>query len=401
MLPEWHNLIERLHRTSRRFVIVVTGGGASAISDLLIVPGGSHTILEGAVPYSSSALLHFLGRLPEQFCSEETALAMATVAFQKATLLKPYSENKRGCVGISCTAALVSDRPKKGDHRCFVAVETFGTTTAYSLTLEKGARDRAAEEQLVSRLILSAMASAAGLNDIPPLALRAGESVHERSAVGHPLLIEMLSGCYQWDIVSAPFPDKVIIWSTPDGTLGADQPEENARRGIRPPCGLVCGSFNPLHAGHEELRAVAERILGGPVYYEMSIRNVDKPPLDFLTIQSRCAQFKSQPVALTTASTFVGKSSLFPGITFIVGVDTAERVVEPRYYQNSPEGMRAALTQFRDRGCRFLVAGRKSDSKFVTLADVAIPQEFSNLFQALPEREFRVDISSTELRNQQ
>ena len=60
-----------------------------------------------------------------------------------------------------------------------------------------------------------------------------------------------------------------------------------------PPAGLVCGAFHPLHFGHRQLREVAERLIGGPVYYEMSIRNVDKPPLDFLSIERRRAQFRA------------------------------------------------------------------------------------------------------------
>jgi hypothetical protein len=73
------------------------------------------------------------------------------------------------------------------------------------------------------------------------------------------------------------------------------------------------------------------------------------------------------------------------------------RLIEPGYY-GSIDGRNAALETIRGYGCRFLVAGRAEGALFRTLADIAIPQEFASLFSALPERAFRVDLSSTEIR---
>ena len=57
-----------------------------------------------------------------------------------------------------------------------------------------------------------------------------------------------------------------------------------------------------------------------------------------------------------------------------------------------------ALKSIRTNGCRFLVAGRVEKGVFRTLADIAIPDDFRDLFVELPERAFRVDLSSTEIR---
>jgi len=164
------------------------------------------------------------------------------------------------------------------------------------------------------------------------------------------------------------------------------------------PTGLVCGAFHPLHFGHEQLRLAAERILLGPVYYEISLLNVDKPPLDFLSLERRRAQFTGQPLALTAAATFAEKASVLPGLTFVVGIDTAERIVDPRYYGASDPAVRKALAQIRDAGCRFLVAGRMMGDSFRTLSDARVPAEFAALFEEIPASEFRVDVSSTQLR---
>ena len=124
-------------------VVVVTGGGSRAISDLLCVPGGSRTLLEALVPYGSKALVEFLAAEPEHFCAEPTARIMAVQAYTRAVKLR---EDDRPVVGVGATASLVSDRPKRGPHRCHVASQTDAATESYSVVLTKGRRTRLEEE---------------------------------------------------------------------------------------------------------------------------------------------------------------------------------------------------------------------------------------------------------------
>jgi hypothetical protein len=128
--------------------------------------------------------------------------------------------------------------------------------------------------------------------------------------------------------------------------------------------------------------------------------NVDKPPLSSEEVRRRAEQFSWRaPLWLTRAATFVEKAAMFPGVVFAVGVDTAARIVDPRYYENSEAIMTQALTGIRGQGCRFLVAGRADASgRFVELKDLPIPFAFGDLFEAIPEDVFRVDLSSTHLR---
>lgn len=55
----------------------------------------------------------------------------------------------------------------------------------------------------------------------------------------------------------------------------------------------------------------------------------------------------------------------------------------------------------RHRNCRFIVAGRLAQGVFKGLADIDVPQELQDLFEGLPEDNFRMDISSTQLRQSQ
>ena len=182
--------------------------------------------------------------------------------------------------------------------------------------------------------------------------------------------------------------ERVTAW--PDGTLARSTP---------PPRSVLPGSFNPLHDGHLLLARVAQELTGAPVAFEISVTNVDKPPLAAADVRARVAQFAGRArVELTRAPTFVEKSRLLLAVTFVVGADTAERLVATRYYGDEAR-MNAALEEMADRGCRFLVAVRIDRAGRVrSLADAAIPPTFSRLFTAIPESRFRIDASSSAIR---
>jgi nicotinamide mononucleotide (NMN) deamidase PncC len=376
-------LIAAIHRSGRQGVIAVTGGGSLAVSRLLSVPGASRFLLEARVPYASAALAEWLTRAPEQACSRETALAMAVVAFQRACQLT--SNGNDVAIGVGCTAALVSDRPKRGAHRAWIATQTSSTTRLIELTLEKGRRDRVAEEHVVAESLLWLLGKSCGLDSLPDFPIQDGDGWREESVDAHPLLQELFRA------------RRDAVWNIRpnNGTTRVWQAQSEAQ-----PRALLSGSFNPLHEGHRELARAAERRIGGPVAFELAWINVDKPPLDFLTIEARCRQFEDSPVVLTRAATFREKSRLFPNTTFIVGVDTAKRILNPKYYANESD-MRAALEEIRSNGCQFLVAGRIAGDRFETLSDLNTPDVARELFVELPESEFRRDLSSTELRQQQ
>lgn len=175
-------------------------------------------------------------------------------------------------------------------------------------------------------------------------------------------------------------------------------PDGRRRPGGQIPTALVPGSFNPWHEAHRALWEAARRRFGDPVAYELSITNVDKPPLPTSEVYRRAEQFRGRAgLVLTTAPTFVEKARLLPGAAFAVGADTARRVVEPMYY-GGVEAMRTALLELRSVGARFVVAGRLEDGRFLQLRDLALPPEAEGLFEAIPADEVRVDVSSTELR---
>jgi hypothetical protein len=175
-----------------------------------------------------------------------------------------------------------------------------------------------------------------------------------------------------------------------------------ALRGHDPrPTILLPGSFNPLHHGHTSLAEIAAERLGSPVAFELSIANVDKPELPTGELIRRLGQFVNRaPVYVSRAATFRAKAALFPGCVFVIGSDTAARLVSPRYYGGDPDQVVRALDEIRSHGGRFFVGGRvDAAGRFVDVGGVAIPAGYRDMFQGLGEREFRVDVSSTELRD--
>jgi hypothetical protein len=164
------------------------------------------------------------------------------------------------------------------------------------------------------------------------------------------------------------------------------------------PGGIVSGSFNPLHGGHEGMARAAAKRLNQDVAFELPLVNADKPSLEPDEVERRLAQFAGRhTVWLTRTPLFHQKASLFPGSVFVVGYDTAERLLEPRYY-GGPAGRDEALAVTRDHGCRFLVAARLHRDRLHTVADLRIEPPWDDLFMELPAEDFRLDVSSTQLR---
>ena len=370
------DVIREIHDAPHQGVLAVSGAGSQAVAWLLGVAGASRTILEVVVPYGRWSMIDFVGFEPGQFVSEETARSMARAAFRRALELQ---EGAFPVVGLGCTATIATDRPKRGPHRAYVATWDDAGWTSYSLHLAKGARDRAGEEDLVSKLVVRALAQASGVGLDVELELFVGERIDIRRG-DHPDPLErLLTG------------DASSVTVGLDGLMIPDQTVNAA---------LLAGSSDPLHQGHEGLASAAAVMLGKEVVYELSVTNVDKPPLGQSEVRRRLAQFLGKArVVLTRAETYHEKARLFPGCTFVIGWDTAVRLVAPRYYDGDESAMLTALAEIWAAGCRFLVAGREENGTFRTLEDVPVPGGFKQLFQAIPESTFRVDVSSTALRS--
>lgn len=369
-------VIAALHATPQRLVFEFSGAGSLALWWLHSVAGSSRTVLEATDRYATRSLADLIGHTPTTFVAATTASAMARQAYQRALALR---DDQAPVLGVACTASIATDHPKRGDHRGVVATCDDQRLMLYSLTLAKGRRERLAEETLVSRLVIHAICAACSLDLVLPLDLSADDRLI--TSWSRPGTLEIVAQLLAGTITT------VTVYA--DGHCVADQPVKGA---------LLSGSFNPLHSGHIKLAETAARRLGLPALFELPVINADKGSLTLEEILRRLTQFYGQhTLVLSRAPLFRDKADLFPGSVFVIGYDTAIRLVAPHYYGDTA-AMHAALDAIRAAGCRFLVAGRSVEGHFHTLDDVPVPPAYQDLFLALPADEFRVDLSSTELR---
>lgn len=385
--PPLVEVVRSVHASGWQLVAAVTGGGSGGIAALVQTPGASRTVLEAVVPYSTAALADWLGGAPERSCAAETAQAMAMASFMRARRLAPEADPHR-LLGVGCTASLASDRPKRGDHRIHVAVQTATTTQSYSVTLTKGRRDRAEEELVATNLVVRAIGAACGVQ-LPKMDSRPPETGGEHVDVEqeHPptAVTELLLGKRRSAVLTSG--------STTDYYSQLESP----RLAL-----IFPGSFNPPHQGHLRMAAEAERRLGAPLAWELSMANVDKPPLDFIAMRTRVGWLRSEDsarlVAVTWAPTFREKAELYPGATFVVGADTIVRIGDERYYGGDVARRDAAMAAIASLGCRFLVFGRELAGRFQTLGDLPVTPALRSLCAEVSAAEFREDVSSTALR---
>jgi phosphopantetheine adenylyltransferase len=351
--------VQALHDSNWRGVLHITGGGVSLLAELLAVAGASRTVLDASIPYAEQALTDLLGKPPEQAASQATARALAMAAYQRAV-----SFGGADHFGLGCTASLVTDRTKRGQTRAHWAIQTVSATHDYYLELDaansRGDQETALRESLIASL------GAALLGD---------DNAGLQGSVGRAIS--------QW---------QPLLDATPYRWCSSQSHSQRNGSLILP------GSFNPVHDGHYQMLAVAEQITGKIGAFELTLRNADKPDLDYLSVQERLAKMTDRHVWLTNQANFAAKAELFPGATFVLGTDTMARIGEVRFYQNSTDRLTAATERLQALDIHFLVFGRAQGEDFVSLDDLTLPSALRALCQGVPESTYRNDISSTRIR---
>lgn len=359
-----------LKETKSLLHISSTGAGPDLQSRIWGTPGSSEYFVGCYTPYRRTQLHSFLGHEPDdKYVSEAVAYDMAMASYIRAAEAKVNEGAEGNPVGLGITAAVASTRLPRGEHRAHIALITKDTVTHELVELEKevGQDARQEHDQIISQ-----------------------QALH--------LLRQALSGKGPYPNCEAKALDRFYrypIFHT-SGTRRAAEDE----KGVYLPATL-----NPIHEGHRAMCRAAEEALSpeGPVRIRASyLVSSVSPHKGRLSVQdmlfkagmlraerwrneSRLVEFtRDEPL-------FLDKARKRPGSVFIIGADTMQRMLDPKWGPNIDEMLR----EMSNLKVLFYVMGRMIDDKWTTCRDIKVQWPHNTLFRPL---EGRIDVSSTGLR---
>jgi nicotinic acid mononucleotide adenylyltransferase len=350
----------RLSRESfvgHRLFFVAAGGGAQFQNDLWMVPGTSGFLVGAAFPYAQDDTDEFLGFKPEKYCSREEALQLAMEAYMRACR-KP--EGKPIGLALSAAVASIDGPPRRGDHRVFVAVITEDGAYVMKKTLEKdpgfgGAQRKRDNDD--ARL---------GAEDLLRIAL--GEWTFDEAVRANAHLCK----CH------VHLPPRAEIERVEDAELQNlffKRPffGQGGWRGAQEPAEMEVfypGTFNPLHDGH---RLIIQNVGTSDACYVVNVDSVHKPAMTVQQILTIAAQFRVErlnhkigAVSFTRGEPlFIQKFEKRPEKIFVMGVDTLERMLDPKWGPDRGK----VLHSIYENGIQIFVCDRIVDGQRKTAHD--------------------------------
>jgi len=472
-----------------QFCVYLAGGGSMSVSTLAATPGSSSFLLEGRTTYDRHSYLNAC-EMPDRdtkgkgfsYGGEEAAGIAAGAALKQALMLTSMDDDLRRMplsIGVGCASALVSGKGSSCGKGTVVARAADGLVLTLKIEMKEPERSRFDEELVLSHLVLRAAeqlmlyrdeeGSGSDVATDKEFITRAGDVITER-----------------WELPTSSTDDDVKATTilTEDVDVVVEKAAKRVVDGeedavvllpmygnpasvqiralsetVLPNRSLVFpGSFNPIHVGHLALANASIKTLekhepyihprrhnDKPIFFELSLTNVDKPSIDPKIVASRVKKFielasndesdgnlfpQQWGIVLTRAPLFEEKLNILrskvlnrlegpgdsPRINFVIGTDTMVRILNPKYYRDKArESMIESLLELKEKGVSFIVGGRLEQSpaqtpdgspsapRFVSGKEdlIDLPEEVASMFIIMEESEFRVDLSSTEIRKEQ
>ncbi len=331
--------------------VAATGAGAGIQAKLWSVPGASSFLSGCSFPYAQDETTELLGFTPEHSCCEETAIDLASAAYMKA-----YRFGGKAPVGLGVTAAVQTDRVRKGKDRIHICVMTDMAVRLETVNIPDGTSREKAGMTCDTTSVWMLLATL-GI-DIYTAGKDATELALSRF-LDHPVF-------YRTGERLAKFSDRHIA--------------------------LMPGAFNPPHVGHFGIAAETEQEHQRRVFFHVGMNTPHKDALTVQDMLRRAKLLRGYDAVFTQGDMlYIEKARRFPEIPLVMGSDALLRMLDPNW---GPE-VKAMLFEFSQLGTTFYVATRDGLKLDDCFERAGLDPEFRFLFTELRGT---YDISSTKLR---
>ncbi len=344
--------------------VSTTGAGLAFQSNLWGTPGSSEYIVGFQTPYRRGQTIELLGYDPDDsFVSPIVAIDLAMASYIQASKHKVLSGEDGNPVGVSITASVATNRIPRGEQRAFICVITKDRAILHEVKLEKtlGESHRKAHDQFIAAKAEDVLISA---------------FTYQNDSKYIDCTKEALDRFYQ-------YPTFLINSRTKD-SFGSSL--------------YLPASLNPIHDGHREMARTAESVVipCDGCKYLISTVSPHKGEMTLQEMLSKAGMLRAEKTFRGFEFTkdeplFLDKARKRPGSVFIIGTDTMERFLDPKWGPDPVE----LLKELKELKTTFLVMGRVMDGVFKTANDITVLDGYKDLFVPM---EGRVDISSTEIR---